>query len=88
MEEHGIQKGGDNVYTVEFVNTDGNRISFDNVTKIQYGKSIERLSQIEDCKILTEIFFSRGYFKLTSDSLNVSYHDENTVCVIVKKVNA
>lgn len=75
------------MYKVEFVKSDDKTITFDNVEKIQFGKNHERLITLNEHQILNEFFPRDGYFHFVCKSSNVSYHDNDTVYVVIKKLD-
>lgn len=74
------------MYKIVFVRRDRTKETFVSVPKIQYGETLEQLSPIEDCEVLTKFFLPQGYFQFTSDDFAINYHDENTTHVTITKI--
>ena len=72
------------MYTVTFINSNGQNISIKNVAEIEYGDSCDSMDKIPSEKIMDYIFPIRGIYRLTGPIVNTTYFaNENIVCVSV-----
>lgn len=73
-------------YTIEFILKDGRHILFENINNIIYGANIKDIAPIVEYEFV-DFLAGNGFFILISENSYIHYHDENTTCCIIHKLN-